>query len=149
VSSLEEGTLRLVRVFDATPERVFDAWMNRVEWQAWLGPEGVHCDIPLLDARVGGEYRLTMHLSNGEQIPVAGVFKLIERPHTLSFTWGAPGDPTRHSLVTLTFRALGKDQTEMILLQAGLGNAVNRGAHGEGWNSAFNKLAAYLATGGG
>jgi uncharacterized protein YndB with AHSA1/START domain len=149
VTPQDDGVLRLVRVFDATPERVFDAWMNRSEWQAWLGPEGVHCDIPLLDARVGGEYRLTMHLSNGEEIPVAGVFKIINRPHTLAFTWGAPGDLSRHSLVTLTFRALGKQRTEMILLQEGLGTAANRGAHGEGWNSAFNKLAAYLASSGG
>ena len=145
MSPPDETTLKLIRVFDAAPERVFDAWMSRAEWQAWLGPEGVRCDIPLLDARIGGKYRLTMHLPSGQTIPVAGVFKTIDRPRTLAFTWGLEGDPTRQSLVTLTFRAVNAHQTEMSLCQEGLGSIANRDDHGKGWNSAFNKLAAHLA----
>jgi uncharacterized protein YndB with AHSA1/START domain len=121
--------------------------MDRAEWQAWLGPEGVHCDIPRLDARIGGEYYLTMHLPDGEKTSVAGVFRIIDRPRTLSFTWGAPGDPSRQSRVTLTFRALATHRTEMTLCQEGLGSVANRDTHGKGWSSAFNKLATHLTKG--
>ena len=29
-----------------------------------------------------------MHLSDGREIPVEGVFKIVDRPHSLVFTWG-------------------------------------------------------------
>ena len=140
----ENTTLVITRLFEAPPERVFDAWLAREEWQSWIGPEGVDCDVHLLEPHVGGRYRLTMHVGGQPPIAVAGVFKLIERPGTLSFTWGAEGDPTRQSLVTLTFTEL-QGKTELTLRQEGLGSADNRDQFGRGWNSALNKLARYLA----
>ena len=145
-AEFDEVTLVITRLFDASPARVFDAWLVREEWQAWIGPEGMSCEVPLLEPRVGGSYRLTMKLSSGETIPVAGIFKVIDRPNTLVFTWGRDGDPSRNSLVTLTFAKKG-DQTELTLRQEGLGTAENRDAHDKGWNSTLNKLHLYLAAG--
>ena len=141
----DEGTLILTRILDAPPARVFDAWLNREEWQAWIGPEGVRCEVPLFEPRVSGRYRVTMRLSGGQTIPVAGVFKIIDRPRTLAMTWGIEGDPSRQSLLTITFKKLGQS-TELTLRQDGLGSASNRDDHGKGWNSALNKLVAHLAT---
>jgi uncharacterized protein YndB with AHSA1/START domain len=140
----DDTTLVITRPFEASPERVFDAWLTREEWQSWIGPEGVDCDVHLLEPHVGGCYRLTMHVGGQPPIAVAGVFKVIERPRTLSFTWGAEGDPTRQSLVTLTFTEL-QGKTELTLRQEGLGNTDNRDQFGRGWNSALNKLALHLA----
>jgi uncharacterized protein YndB with AHSA1/START domain len=141
--SPDETTLEITRLFDAPPERVFDAWLNREEWQAWIGPEGVNCEIPVLEPRIGGRYRIIMRLSDGRVIPVAGVFKRIERPTTLVFTWGWENDPSRQSLLTLVFREKG-NQTELVLRQEGLGSVSNRDDHGRGWSSALNKLTAHL-----
>jgi uncharacterized protein YndB with AHSA1/START domain len=143
VTIADDTILVITRVFEAPPARVFDAWLTREEWQAWIGPEGVHCDVHLLEPRVGGRYRLTMHVSGEPPIAVAGVFEVIDRPRTLSFTWGAEGDPSQQSQVTLTFREL-PDKTEMTLRQEGLGSAAHRDQFGRGWNSALNKLARYL-----
>jgi uncharacterized protein YndB with AHSA1/START domain len=140
----EDTILEITRLFDAPPGRVFDAWLNREEWQAWIGPEGLNCEVPLLEPHVGGRYRVIMRLTDGRVIPVAGVFKIIDAPRTLAFTWGWEGDPSRESLVTITLRETG-GQTELTLRQEGLGSVANRDDHGKGWNSALNKLAAYLA----
>jgi uncharacterized protein YndB with AHSA1/START domain len=140
----DAGTLVLTRILDAPPARVFDAWLNREEWQAWIGPEGVRCEVPFLEPRVGGRYRVTMHLYGGQTIPVAGVFQLIDRPHRLAMTWGVEGDASRQSLLTITLKKLGQS-TELTLRQEGLGSASNRDDHGKGWNSALDKLVAYLA----
>jgi uncharacterized protein YndB with AHSA1/START domain len=140
----ENTTLEIKRIFDATPARVFDAWLDREEWEAWIGPEGVNCEVPLLEPRVGGRYRVTMRLSDGRVMPVSGVFKTIDAPHRLVFTWGWDGDPSRQSVISITFRQIG-EQTELTLRQEGLGSAANRDDHGRGWNSALNKLVAYLA----
>jgi uncharacterized protein YndB with AHSA1/START domain len=142
MSEVEDKTLVLTRVFDAPPADVFDAWLSREEWQAWIGPEGVDCDVSLLEPHVGGRYRLEMRLASG-RLPVAGVFRVIDRPRTLSFTWGAPGDPSRQSLVTLTFVAVSGG-TELTLRQEGLPSVASREDHHHGWNSALNKLERYL-----
>jgi len=140
----EDTTLIVTRLFDAPPERVFDAWLEREQWQAWIGPEGVSCAVPILEPRIGGRYKVDMTLSTGERLPVEGVFRAIDRPNTLAFTWGWAGDPARESLITLTLARRG-EKTELTLVQEGLGSAESRDDHGRGWNSALNKLGRFLA----
>jgi uncharacterized protein YndB with AHSA1/START domain len=134
--------LEITRIFDATPDRVFEAWLHRDEWASWIGPEGVHCDLALFEPRIGGRYRLTMHLPDGETLPITGVFTSIETNKSFSFTWGKEGDP-RDTLVTVTLRDLD-GRTELRLRHEGLPTAADRDGHGRGWNSALNKLAAHL-----
>jgi uncharacterized protein YndB with AHSA1/START domain len=141
----DETTLELRREFAASPAAVFDAWMSREEWAAWIGPDGMKCEVPTLEPRVGGRYEITMHLGNGQVIPVSGVFKIIERPQRLVFSWGWNGDPARQSLVTLEFHARGA-RTELVLRQEGLGPIANRDDHGKGWSGALNKLERHLAS---
>ena len=143
----EDTTLEITRLFDAPPERIFAAWLNREEFEAWIGPEGVNCEVPLLEPRVGGRYRILMRLTDGRILPVAGVFKTIDAPKSLAFTWVWESDPSRDSLVTITLREKGR-QTELTLRQEGLGSVSNRDGHGQGWNSALNKLGGYLAKSG-
>ncbi len=139
----DDTTLIITRRFDAPREQVFDAWLTREEWQAWIGPEGIWCDVSLLEAHVGGRYRLDMHMPDGTVLPVSGSFKAIDRPKLLSFSWGRDGDPSRQSLVTLSF----KDRdgaTELTLRQVGLASASERDQFGQGWSSALNKLQRHL-----
>jgi uncharacterized protein YndB with AHSA1/START domain len=139
----DDTILIIKRVFDAPPDAVFDAWLDREVFQSWIGPEGVKCDVPLLEARVGGRYRIDMNMSDGRNIPVGGEFRVIEKPSRLVFTWGWEGDPARTSLVTLTFHeANGK--TEFALKHEGFTAKQDRDAHERGWNPPLNKLAAYL-----
>lgn len=139
----DETTLVISRVFDASPEEVFDAWLTREQWQAWIGPEGIDCTVPLLEPHVGGQYHIDMQMSDGSRVPVSGRFITIDRPRTLSFSWGWDGDPSRQSVVTLTFRD-DHGKTELTLRQEGLGSIANRDDHGRGWNSALNKLQRFL-----
>jgi uncharacterized protein YndB with AHSA1/START domain len=143
VTVAEDNKLVITRIFEELPARVFDAWLTREEWQSWIGPEGVDCDVSLLEPHVGGRYRLEMRMTGGGRIVVAGIFKVIDRPRTLSFTWGAEGDPSRQSFITLTFTEL-EGKTELTLRQEGLGTASNRDEHERGWNSTLNKLSLYL-----
>lgn len=140
-----DTVLEITRVFDAPPERVFAAWLDRRQFQAWIGPEDVDCEVQRLEPMVGGRYRLVMHTPE-RVIPVSGVFKSIEPPSRLVFTWGWEGDPIRQSTITLTFKDLG-GRTELTLRQEGLGSVESRDGHVRGWNSALNKLDRYLSEG--
>ena len=139
----DDTTLQITRIFDAPPQRVFDAWMKRDEWQSWIGPEGIRCDVPEQNPNVGGRYRISMRLTTGEELPVGGSYQIIEPYERIVFTWGWDGDPARQSIITLTFRDLG-GKTELTLRQEGLRTVENRDGHVKGWNSALNKLARYL-----
>ena len=71
------------------------------------------------------------------------VFKAIDAPRSLVFTWGWEGAPSRESLVTITLRETG-GRTELTLRQEGLGSASNRDNHSKGWNGSLDKLGTYL-----
>jgi uncharacterized protein YndB with AHSA1/START domain len=134
--------LQVRRVFEATPEELFDAWFSREQWQAWIGPEGCQCQVPLLEPKVGGRYRIQMQLSDGREIPIEGVFKTVDRPRTLAFTWG--GTLSEGStLVRLAFKPV-EGGTELTLIHEGLPTPEDREGHSKGWNSALNKLARYV-----
>jgi len=141
MSQTKVGDLIITRSFAAPIDRVFEAWLSREQWQAWIGPEGVDCEVLELDARVGGHYRLEMRPGGSGTIKVAGVFKAIEPPHALSFTWGAEGDSARQSMISIRFFEKA-GQTEMVFSQAGLGEGVE--GHRKGWDSAFIKLARHV-----
>ena len=151
MSTMTEPVLKIVRVFDAKPEQLFDAWLVKDQWGAWIGPEGGHCDILAFDPRVGGRYHLMMHLS-GREIPVEGIFKVIDRPSPggigrFSFTWGWALGGHGDTLVSVSLKDLG-GKTELTLIHEGLPTADDREGHGKGWNSTLNKLALYLTPSG-
>ena len=56
---ISTNTLRLVRVFDAPRERVFDAWTNADQFKAWMCPPGAGLDRCELDVRPGGAWLAT------------------------------------------------------------------------------------------
>jgi uncharacterized protein YndB with AHSA1/START domain len=144
ITDSKAAVVEITRVFDAPPERVYEAWLDRDEWASWIGPEGIHCDIPLFEPRVDGRYRLTMHLPDGRLLPVAGTFTRLEPNRRFSFTWSMEGDP-RQTLVSVELRDLN-GRTELTLRHEGL-PTDERDGHGRGWNSAFNKLVSHLAAG--
>ena len=66
--------LELTRHFDAPPERVFDAWLQK-SWGEWAGPPGVKGEVTLLEPRVGGRYRIVMHVPDGSTLTVGGIYQ--------------------------------------------------------------------------
>ncbi len=141
-TTFENPVMEVVRLFDAPPARVFDAWLNKDEWEAWIGPENCKCEVTLFEPRVGGRYRLLMNITDGRKIPVVGEFKTIDRPNGFAMTWGSElAEGT--TLVTVSLRPAG-DKTELTLRHEGLPTAEDRKGHSGGWNSALNKLGRYV-----
>lgn len=136
--------LEVTRIFAASPSKVFDAWMNREQWQAWIGPEGMMCEVPLMEPFEGGNFQIKMKISEDNIIPVVGVFREIEKSHRIVFTWGRAGDALSQSVITVMLNAIN-ERTELTLQHTGLSSIESRNDHERGWNGTFNKLERHLA----
>jgi uncharacterized protein YndB with AHSA1/START domain len=145
---LDDKTLRIVRVFDASRERVFDAWVVQENFIQWMCPPNVHVDEVKLDSRPGGAWHLRGRNATRNFV-TSGTYVEVVRPERLVFTWAHhatenTASPRGHeTTVRLEFRALG-DKTEMTLIQGPFADTPSCNAHFEGWTGSFGKLETYL-----
>jgi uncharacterized protein YndB with AHSA1/START domain len=61
--------LVFTRLVNASPARVWRAYTDPVEVLKWWGPLGFRNTTHVMDVRVGGVWRLTMHAPNGVDYP--------------------------------------------------------------------------------
>ena len=139
-----DPVLVLTRQLKATPERVFAAWVERDRLMKWFGPEGMHIPQCSMDAKVGGDYRITMRGEDDGEHTVFGRYTAIEPHHRLAFTWQWVNGSGREMTVEIALKP--KDGgTELVLTQTDFIDAEARDKHSFGWSSSFNSLEAYLA----
>ena len=153
-ASRDPNTLHMSRVFDATSERVFDAWVRQDHFVQWMCPPGVEVTTCELDVRVGGAWRLSGGRQGQPLQAVSGKYLEVTPPERLAFTWAwhEGGDfaaPREHETVlTLIFKSIG-DRTEMTLTHGAFRDRTGVDNHNRGWTGSFDKLEAMLAIEGG
>ena len=92
----ERPRLVIERTYDAAPEAVFQAWTDPQALSRWFGPEGTQSVLEVdIDLRVGGRYHIAFVTDDGERHDVSGVYRAVEFPRLLSFTWAWRSTPER------------------------------------------------------
>ena len=138
-------TLRLRHRFEASPERVFEAWTRPETLRRWWCPAGWHPAEVAVDLRVGGTHRLAMWCNGGARVvAVHCSFLEIEPGRLLIYTWqweGAFPDmpPT---CVTVEFHACAGG-TELALSQADV-TMRHCAQHLSGWLAAYQRIDTIL-----
>jgi uncharacterized protein YndB with AHSA1/START domain len=79
-------TIRLHRVLRATPERVYRAFLDADALAKWLPPHGFTGKVHHMDARVGGNYKMSFtNFSTGHRkTKGSGIFFVTARTENLS-----------------------------------------------------------------
>ena len=138
-------SLRVTQVIRANPERLFRAWTEPEELERWWRMEGGGWAFAgaSVDLRVGGHYRLGMTSPEGREHVAVGVYREIQPPARLAFTWDwdEPADRVGETLVTIEFKALGNETTEVILTHERFADAPKAAGHERGWEQLLRLLA--------
>jgi glutathione S-transferase len=138
--------LSLSRTIRAPRAKVFDALVKPELLRKWFGPRGHTITEAMVDARVGGHYRISMQPRTGETYTVGGVYREVAAPSRLVFTWKWEGEDMGamgETLVTVSLderRGEHGIETELRLLHSGFPAPDAKVAHDDGWSSALNCL---------
>jgi len=104
--------VEIVREFDAAPELVFRAHVDRDLFTQWIGPRDIEMRVEQWDARTGGSYRY-VHGRGDEEYGFYGSFHEVRPNERIVQTFGFDGWPDAVSLEILTLEDLGSGRTRL------------------------------------
>lgn len=132
-------TLTVRREIAASAEVLFDAWLDADSLGTWLKPDGIRETRAETDPREGGEFRIVMVQDEAELLH-SGIYREIDRPRRLVFTWSSHATKFRDSLVTVTFEPSSEGSTVVEIHQVGLPDEESRASHDAGWSGCLRGL---------
>jgi uncharacterized protein YndB with AHSA1/START domain len=142
-----ETTLRLERLIGAPPELLFALWTEPDELVRWWAPDGYRASVDSLEMRPGGRWRIRLHRSDGSAVAMSGVYRIVEPPRRLAFTWAWENENGTRGAETevLVKFEVTPGGTRLVLLQQRFASQQARDRHEVGWSSSFDRLAELAA----
>jgi uncharacterized protein YndB with AHSA1/START domain len=126
--------LTVTRTIAASPEEVFDIWMDSTSpGGPWFGASRIIIN-PVVD---GLFYFAVSH--EGRIWPHYGRFVVIERPGLVVYTWMSESTQGVESQVSVSFQPNG-NQTEVTLCHSGVPDDEMGRRHEEGWTWMLSML---------
>jgi len=71
-------TITMKRTFSAPLKLVWEAWTQPEHIAAWWGPKGMDVKVVEHDFKVGGQWKYTMLMPDGNEFITEGVYSVIE-----------------------------------------------------------------------
>lgn len=147
MSDASTAKLQIRKRFSASPERVFDAWLDPHTAREWLfrteTDEIVRAEI---DARPGGAFTF-VNRRGDEEIVHVGEYLEIDRPNRLVFSFAVPQFSPEYDRVTIEITRLDKGCELVLTDEMSAGLAEEWGEQtSEGWTMMISRLADMLET---
>jgi uncharacterized protein YndB with AHSA1/START domain len=138
------NSLRVSQTIRATAERLFRAWTDPDELRHWWRMEGDGWRFAgaSVDPRVGGEYRLAMTGPDGRTHVARGVYRDVQPPTRLAFTWDweDPSPRVGETLVTVELIEIGPGLTEVVVTHERFTDPMHIRGHERGWTQLLRLL---------
>jgi uncharacterized protein YndB with AHSA1/START domain len=143
--------IRIIREFDAPPEKVFRAWTDPELFVRWVGPRSIDTTIEEWDARTGGHYRYSAsRAADNFSMGFYGSFHEVRPNERIVQTFSFDGEPDGVSLETLTIEPLdgGRCRTTGVSVVESLEirDAILSSGMDVGVIEGYEKLDALLAS---
>ncbi len=143
----EERSMTTSRVIEASPERVYEVFLDPDELAQWLPPTGFSAEVHHPEPEEGGTFRATF---TGETEKFAdyghsfgGTYKELSPGEQIVYTESFETDEPSMAgemTVTATFEEV-PDGTEITVRQEGIPEAIPPSDANEGWNDSLENLA--------
>ena len=104
--------VRIVREFDAPPEKVFRAHTDPELVAQWMGPKSTQNRIDQWDCRTGGSWRYVA-IQDGEEYGFHGCFHEVRPSELIVQTFTFEGFPDGVALEKLVLEDLGNGRTRL------------------------------------
>jgi uncharacterized protein YndB with AHSA1/START domain len=135
------GTVKLHRVFQSKPERIYKAFIDPDAMSKWLPPNGFTGKVHSMDARVGGSYKMSFtNFSNGQSHSFGGEFVEMVPNERLVYTdkFDDPNMPGEmRTTVTIKQVSVG---VELNVVQEGIPDMIPVEACYLGWQESLALL---------
>jgi uncharacterized protein YndB with AHSA1/START domain len=147
VTNAAKEQITLSRVFDASPELVYRAFVDPDQLCLWFGPDGfsVPCESVQIDARPGGFQRFTLVSDADPEIRsrVDATFAEVVENELLAGHQEIEGTPGTRIMLRLEFQQEAPGKTRLDLRQGPF--TQERGQDTKsGWESSFGRLDSLL-----
>ncbi len=135
------NTIRLHRVLQAPPERVYRAFLDANAMVKWLPPNGFTGQVPHLDAKVGGTYKMSFtNFTTGKSHSFGGEYLELTPNERIRHTdrFDDPNLPGgMETTITLKQVSVG---TELNIVQEGVPGVIPPEACYLGWQESLTLL---------
>lgn len=140
--------IRIIREFDAPPDKVFRAHADPELFVQWCGPRDLVMKVDHFDCRTGGSYRYVHHRGD-EAYGFFGCFHDVRPGELIVQTFTYEGVPDGVALEKMVFEDLGDGRTRLTgtsLVDTFEGrDAFLASGMDEGVNDGYDKLDELLA----
>jgi uncharacterized protein YndB with AHSA1/START domain len=132
------------RVLSASPDEVFDAWLDERALAHFICPAPGRATEISVDPVIGGSLRFLMAFPD-HQIEVVGEYLALDRPDRISFTWRCSDTGELESIVTVVFAPHPEGKTLMTITHSRQpAQLVEK--HHAGWTSVTEQLLSFIET---
>ena len=141
------NTIRLHRVLRSTPERLYKAFLDPDAMAKWLPPNGFTGKVHQLDARVGGNHKMSFtNFSTGHSHSFGGTYLELVPHERIRYTdkFDDPNLPGEmQTTITLKQVSVG---TELSIVQEGVPDVIPAEACYLGWQESLSLLGKLVET---
>ena len=132
---------------DAPAAKIFSALTEPDQLTQWWGEEGkYHVEQMEADVRVGGRWRTTGTSSDGRPFAVEGVYREIDPPRVLVYTWAHDWGENDAAQTLVRFDLTERGGSTLVkVTHSGFADSQSRDDHDRGWTVVLGWLNAFVS----
>jgi uncharacterized protein YndB with AHSA1/START domain len=135
-------SLTVSRHIKASPERVYNAWLDPKALMAFMvNCHGITMKHAETDPKVGGSFLIEMGGNGSTPVAHTGTYLALDPFRHIAFTWISPYSTEEGSTVTLDLAEMGAG-TQITLTHRRFVHESSRDGHAAGWAMILDALVA-------
>jgi uncharacterized protein YndB with AHSA1/START domain len=141
-----ESTIVREITIDAPASKIYAALTDPNQLTQWWGSDDRYRTTAMeADVRVGGRWRTIGKDADGRDFAVEGVYRVVQPPHLLEFTWKHDWEGADSSETLVRYELIEDGGSTLLrVTHSGFQSEKSRDDHDRGWTQVLTWLEAYV-----